>query len=148
MTKGYLRFLVAVIACLLAALAVGLTLQPKEPHLLGDRSYRAQSISYLSGGSGCEAAEVRSVRPNLRQRKMNACRERQEEHGNTANSLLEARRAADAAQAGAISSYQQTRIAALGLGAGIATLLAAIGAAVFAERAAHHTGRNADIATM
>jgi hypothetical protein len=74
--------------------------------------------------------------------KAEACAKAEEEHREATNGLIEARRAADAADASANSAYQQAGIAAWGLSAGIVTLAAALGAAIFAERAAYHTKRS------
>lgn len=143
MSRGYRSFVLAAVACLISATAIGFFLQPEKPNLAGDRSYREQATSYRAGGSECEPAALERLSGRKRVRKSEACQEAEEQHRESTNQLIEARRASDAADAQAIAAYKQTGIAAWGLGAGIVTLFAALGAAVFAERAAHHTMRGA-----
>ena len=132
-------FFLAAFGCLIAALFLGWLLQPEKPNLPGDSGYREQAASYRAGGSDCEPSKVRALPVRLRSRKADACAEAEERHREATNNIIAVRRSARAADASAIVSYQQARIAAWGFGAGIVTLLAAIAAAVFAERAAFHT---------
>ena len=139
MPRGYRLFFAAAFGCLIAALLIGWRLQPEKPNLAGDSGYREESTSYRAGGADCDPFKVSSLPVRLRQRKADACAEAKEQERKAANNLIEARRAASAADASSIAAYQQAGIAAWGLGASIVTLFAAIAAAVFAERAAFHT---------
>ncbi len=142
MPRGYRLFFFAALGCVVFAVVLAWLLQPKQPNLTGDSGYREQSANYRAGGSDCEPSKIRALPIGLREGKADACAEAEEQHRATSNNLLEARRAASAADAAAIAAYQQARIAAWGFGAGIMTLFAAIAAAVFAERAAHYTKSN------
>ena len=146
MSRSYWLFIVAVAGCIALACILGLFLQPEQPNLASDRGYREQSASYQAGGTDCQPATFATLTGRKRRAKADACAEAEEQHREATDNVIETRRAASAADASAIVAYQQARISAWGFGAGIVTLLAAIAAAVFAERAAFHTMRSANIA--
>jgi hypothetical protein len=130
----------------LIALAFGYALQPEKPHLSGDGGYREQAGTYNAGGASCEPAQIETLPSGVRERKAEACADAKEQHRTATNGVIEARRAADAADASAVAAYDQARIAAWGMGVGIVTLIAAVFAAAFAASASHHTRRGADAA--
>lgn len=144
MPRGYRLFVFALIGFVALAFASGWALQPQEPNIRGDSGFRAIDTAYQAGGADCQPSKIGALAIGLRQSKADACADAKEEHREAANELVEARRSADAANAQAVAAYDQARIAGWGFGAGIATLFAAVAAAVFAERAAHHTKRGAD----
>ncbi len=126
--------------------SIGFALQPEKPHLAGESGYRKQSPAYQAGGTDCEQSRFLTLRGIDRERKISDCREAEEQHREAADNVIEARRSASAADASAVAAYQQAWIAAWGAAFVAATLIAAIGAAIFAERAAFHTMRSADVA--
>jgi len=145
-SQNYRAFFVASVVCLLIATIFGMLLQPEKPTLAGDGAFLEEPTSYRAGGGQCEPSKIGSLPIRLRERRAEVCAEAEQQHRETANSIIEARRAANAADASVIIAYQQTKIAAWGFSAGIITLLAAVAAAMFAERAAYHTKRSADAA--
>ncbi|HEY1607443.1 MAG TPA: hypothetical protein VGF77_17795 [Allosphingosinicella sp.] len=144
MPKGYRLFLAAVVGSIVLGIVFGWTLQPAKPHLSGDSGYRKQPVSYRAGGAGCERSKIGELPVRLRQRKADSCADAEEQHRSAANSVIEARRAAGAADASAIAAYQQARVAAWGFGTGVVILFAAISAALFAKAAADHTEAGAN----
>jgi hypothetical protein len=112
-----------------------------------DSGYEAISASYEAGGTGCKPRILNRLATRKRERETYRCQEAEEQHREATDALIEARRQADAADAGAILSFKETGITAWGAGLGFVTMMAAIGAALFAERAAHHTKRSANIAS-
>lgn len=146
MSRGYRLFFATAFGCIILAVALGLWLQPEKPNLPGEKGFQEQSHTYQAGGANCQPAKISVLPIRLRQRKADACAEAEQQHRESANGIVEARRAASAADAQAISANQQARIATWGGIVGALTLFAAIGAAVFAERAAFQTKRSADAA--
>ncbi|WP_169476901.1 hypothetical protein [Novosphingobium sp. SG919] len=146
MAPGYRLFFFTAFLSLVIAVALGSLLQPERPNLVGSIGQREQPNFYRAVGSDCQPARISVLPVKLRTRKADACAKAEEQYREANDSLVQARRAADAADASAIVAYEQTRIAAWGFSAGILTLLAAFAAAFFAERAAHHTKRSADAA--
>ncbi|WP_428332358.1 hypothetical protein [Novosphingobium sp.] len=146
MDNGYRLFAASVSACIAMSLLIGWFLQPKPQYLADDSGYRGQASSYRAGGPSCSPAQIGSLPVRLRQRRADACAEKEEGHREATDSVIEARRSAIAANAQANFIRDQTGIAAWAFGAGITTLIAATAAAVFAERAAYHTKRSADLA--
>ncbi len=145
MPRGY-RSVIVVAVGFLAVLPVGYALQPEQPQLTGDSGYQEQAASYRAGGAQCEPSAIARLAARKRADKAGACEQAEEQHREAANNLIEARRSASAADASAIATYQQARIAAWATALGLATLLAAIAAAWFAKRAADETMRSANIA--
>ena len=146
MSRGYRLFFATVAGFLAAAVALGFWLEPEPPHLANEQGFQEVSKSYHAGGSGCDPAKIRSLPIRLRQSKTDACTDAEEQFHAATNGIIEAKSAAIAANAQAIFAYKQTRIATWGGIIGGLTLIAAIGAAIFAERAAYHTGRSANAA--
>ncbi|WP_404710373.1 hypothetical protein [Sphingomonas sp. MMS24-J13] len=146
MLGGYRGITLATAAALIFCALIGWVLQPKRPDLTGDRSYQEEAAGYRAGGSNCQPTAIYALSGRKRARQADACAEAKEQHREAINQLAEARRSADAADAQAIASNSQSRIAAWGLALSIATLIAAIGAAKYARDAARHTKRAADAA--
>jgi hypothetical protein len=139
MPRGYRLFLFGAVAAIASAFVIAWLSQPKEPNFAGHRGYQEQAAAYRAGGSGCEPTKIGTLPIGLRQGKADACAEAEEQHREAANGLIEARRSADAADTQAVMAYQQARIETWGAAVGFLTLLAALSAAIFAERAAFHT---------
>jgi hypothetical protein len=136
MSRSYWLPIIAAVG-LTVAVGTGLFLQPEKPYLSGDHGYRGDPANYRAGGSGCDPANLNLITEKReRLAKKDACEQAKEQHREATNSIIEARRAADAADASAVSSYQQTRVSAWGLTIGLITLLAAIAAAFYTRRAA------------
>jgi hypothetical protein len=146
MPRGYRYVIIAAVGCLACAGLFGWLLQPEKPKFSFNRSYEAVSATYQAGGASCQPTAIDRLPRRKRQAKTDACNETKEQHRQAASSLVEARRQADAADAGTILAYKQTGIAGWGTAVGLLTLFAALTAAIFAERAAHHTKRSADSA--
>lgn len=111
---------------------IGLCLEPQKPNFAGDKGFQEQPANYHAGGPGCEPAAINRLSKLERQRKADACEDSKEQHRQATNSIIEARRAADAADASAVAAYQQARIAAWGMSASVLTFFAAAAAAIYA----------------
>jgi hypothetical protein len=98
-----------------------------------------QNAIIQAGGSDCAPSKINLVPARERQAKADACAEAEEQHREAADNLIESRRAAQAAEAGAVASAAQARIEAWSSAIGLLTLLAAVAAAWFAKKAANHT---------
>ena len=139
MPRGYRYVVVALVGCLIAAVVIGWLLQPEKPRLRGDRGYQAITSDPKAGDSSCEPSALDRLARRKRPAKADSCHSVEEQRREAADSLVEARRSADAADASIIVAYEQAGIAAWGTGLSFLTFCAAIGAAIFAERAAFHT---------
>ena len=139
MPRGYRLFFITALAAVVLALALGGILQPPQPRFSGNPGYQEQAASYRAGGANCEPSKIRLLPIALRQRQADTCEEAKEQHRESAGNLIEGRRGTIAAEANAYYSYVQARFAAYGAAIGLMTLFAAVGAAIFAERAAFHT---------
>jgi len=135
MPRSYWLPVVAAVG-LTVSVGVGWILQPKKPNLPGERGYHEYSAAYRAGGAGCEPQRIDLLRRRERQRKEDACADGKEQHREAANSFIETRRAADAADATAILAYQQTRVFAWGAAIALFTLFAAAVAAIYAKKTA------------
>jgi len=146
MSLRYRLFFFTAFLSLVTAIILGSLLQPERPNLAGGGGRRELSDFYHSVGGDCQPAKISLLSIGLRTRKSDACAKAAQQYLASNDSLAEAKRASDAAEASVIVAYEQTRIAAWGFSSGILTLLAAFAAALFAERAAHHTKRSANSA--
>ncbi|EQB06244.1 hypothetical protein [Sphingobium baderi] len=140
------RDLAAVGGIILTAALLALLLYPEQPNLAGNAGYQGQAADYRTGGYDCQPATVDALSRRERTKRAISCKEAEEEHRLKTDDLIQQRRAAHAAEASAILTYQQTIIGALGLAFGFITMLAAIGAAIYARHAANETRRGADYA--
>ena len=145
MSRGNWRIL-ATIAGLIAALAfVALpawSLYPEKPQLSGNTAKQEQSASYRTGGADCQPTPASDLTDGERAHRAVACQEAEEQHRLQTNDLIQQRRSADAADAMAILTYEQTRIAAWGMALGFVTMAAAIAAAFYARSAAVHSDKS------
>jgi hypothetical protein len=139
MTKGDRIFVGAALVAAFLAFLLGWSLQPEQPRIAGDSGYQEESVNYRAGGSGCDPAKINFIPSGERSAKADACAAAEEQHREAANNLIESRRAAIAAEEGAIYTAAQARIEAWGAALGLLTLLAAVAAAWFAKKAADHT---------
>lgn len=146
MSRGYRDIIAPAIGVSIAGAALAWALYPEQPELSGNAAYQEQQPGYRAGGSDCLPAEIAELRGRQRARRAVACQEAEEQHRLAANDLIQQRRAADAADASAVLTYQQTRIAAWGVFLGFVTMAAAIAAAWFARRAAVATEETVGIA--
>jgi hypothetical protein len=150
MPRGYRNAIFAVVGIvlisLLAAAIAYAILKPEPPKFAGEEGYQEISRTYQAGDPGCQPSALKSLKPKQAERRKYACADAAEQHRFNANNLIEYRRAADAADASARFSYQQTRITVVGALLGIMTMAAAIIAAVFAGMAAYETNRGANAA--
>lgn len=137
LTSGLVIFI-----ALAAAAWVGQRLQPEKPRLTGERGFQEIDRAYQAGGAGCNPARINALIGQTAEREKDRCQDAKEQHREAANGLIESRRQADAADASAIAAYEQTKIAGWGVGLGFVTMVAAILAALFAERAAHYTKKS------
>ena len=141
MPRGYRGIVAAAIglSSLALILTMSLALYPEKPNISGEIGYQEQVKGYYPGGSDCNPAKLE--RPSNGERSENriTCQEAAEQSRLARNDLIQQRRSADAADAMAISAYQQTRIAAWGNLLGGITMVAAIAAAYYAGMAALHS---------
>ncbi len=141
---GYRGVVLAVagLVLLILGLAVGWSLQPRQPELTSNASYQTIAADYKPGGRNCEPSRLKEL-PSDRERAKHTetCQEAAEQHRLTSNDLIQQRRAADAANAMAILTYEQTGIAAWGMALGFVTMGAAIAAAFYARSAAVHSNQ-------
>jgi len=124
--------LAGVIAALLWA-----DLRPREPDLPAYQHSEGASADYQAGGAGCEPSALAAIRNNgeaTRERKR--CAEAAEEHRLKSDNLIQQTRAADAAQAQAITAYDNAKMGLWGTVGGFLTLIAAALAAYYAREAA------------
>lgn len=145
MPSGNRRFLAAIAGLAIALCAAWLlawTLYPEQPKLAGDTAKQEQRADYKAGGADCQPSEIDLLASSKRARRAVACQEAEEQHRLQANDLIQQRRSADAADAVAILTYEQTRIAAWGMALGFITMGAAIAAAFYARSAAVHSDKS------
>lgn len=136
MSRSDWGLIAAAIGVLVFAGAIALALYPEQPNLTGNTGYQTQAAGYRAGGPDCQPSEVdRLTGGDLSRRGIN-CKEAEEQHRLQTDDLMQQRRAADAADASAVFSFQQTRIGAIGAAFGLITMFAAIGAAWYARDAA------------
>lgn len=144
MLLRYWAIVLAAVLVIASAALLGWSLYPKQPNISGNSGYQEEHPGYIAGGAGCQPGEIdRLVEGRERARKAIACQEAEEQHRLQANDLVQQRRAADAADAVTILTYQQTRIAAWGVGLGFLTMAAAVAAALYAKKAAEQAERSA-----
>lgn len=124
-------------------IATAVTLWPTAPQLSTYEQPQGNGRNYKPGGTSCEPAAISALRPAERQGKRDACAKEAEEHRQVEADLVQQSRAADAAQASAWLTHNQSIILLYGMIFGGATLLAAIAAATFARDAASHAGTGA-----
>lgn len=130
----------------IAGAVLAWALYPEEPKLTGNIARQEQQPGYRAGGPDCLPSEIANLRGRKRARRTVTCQEAEEQYRLAANDLVQQRRAADAADASAVLTYQQTRIAAWGVFLGFVTMAAAIAAAWFARRAAVATEETVGLA--
>ena len=136
MLRGNRGFIVAVIGCLIAALALYVVLKPAEPRLPRYQQSQAGKSHYHPGGSRCEPTVLAKLPIAKAARERDACEEAAEQHRLNGDDLIQQTRAADAASEGVVLNYTQTILALTGVIFGLFTLVAAAAAAWFAKRAA------------
>ncbi|WP_312312383.1 hypothetical protein [Sphingobium yanoikuyae] len=146
MSRGYQFVIASIIGVAAASGILTWSVYPEAPRLTGNAAFQEQNPVYRAGGADCAAAEFSKARSRIRALRAIACQEAEEQHRLAANDLIQQRRAADAADASAILTYQQTKIAALGVFLGFVTMAAAIAAAWFARRAAVATEETVTLA--
>lgn len=141
MFRGYRIQILAAFGLALLALSGFLTwgLYPEQPEISGEIGYQENREAYYPGGRDCQPTEINRLIGGKRTERAIACDEKAENHRLQSNDLIQQRRAAQAAEASAISAYYQARIAAWGLLLGGITMGAAIAAAFYARSAAVHT---------
>lgn len=144
MPRGYRRYLVAALGCLILAAVVLWLLKPEQPRLRADESVKAIQSSYEANHPECQPPGLAKLSARKRPPKAADCAERAEQHYEQASGLVQARRQADAANASTILAYKQTWIAACGAVLGLLTLIAAGLAAYFAKQAADWTRASAE----
>lgn len=136
MLKRYRNDFLAVGGCVVLAIFLALFLQPQNVNLSGNTGYQEQATGYRAGGYDCQPDAIKALSSGERARRAITCQEAEEEHRLKTNDLIQQRRAADAAEATSIFTFQQTRIAAWGMALGLITMAAAIAAAFYARDAA------------
>jgi hypothetical protein len=112
-------------------------LQPGQPNLPAYQYGERASAQYQAGGAGCDPRALSTIRDDrkaARQRKR--CAEATEEHRLKSEDLVQQTRAADAAQAQAVTAYDIARMTLWGTVGGFLTLIAAGLAAFYAREAA------------
>ncbi|WP_404711583.1 hypothetical protein [Sphingomonas sp. MMS24-J13] len=130
------RIIITICGCLIAISAsIWLTshLYPSEMRLTGDTASETTTIQ----DRNCSPAQINRLTDQARQAKRVAC----ENASHDRNNYIQSRRSADASEAQAAYALQQTKIAAIGAGAGLLTMCAAIAAAGFAWGSIHETRR-------
>ncbi|MCK8457036.1 hypothetical protein [Sphingomonas faeni] len=137
------RVLWYVLAALLGSvllIASTWVIYPQAPKLTPDNAFKQEVARFRPGGQRCQAEVIRRLKiPSRIERRAADCLDAEQKQRDQSNSILEARRAADAASASAVSAFEQTRIAALSLSLGALTMIAAIAAAWYARQAAEGT---------
>lgn len=146
MPRSYRDFILTAVGIVASAAILSWLLYPERPQLAGEPTRQEQQPGYRAGGPDCLLAEIADLRGRERARRTVTCQEAEEQHRLAANDLVQQRRAADAANASAVLSYEQTRIAAWGVFLGFITMASAIAAAWFARRAAVATEETVKIA--
>ena len=136
MLRGYRDTIAPAFGVAIAGAVLAWALYPEKPQLTGNIARQEQRSTYRAGGPDCLPSEIAALRGQERVRRAAVCQEAEEQYRLTTNDLVQQRRAADAADASAVLTYQQTRIAAWGVFLGFITMAAAIAAAWFARRAA------------
>jgi hypothetical protein len=136
MLKRYRNELFAVGACVALGLILAVLLQPRPIGLARNAGYQEQAAQYRAGGYECQPDVLERFAKSERARRAVTCKEAEEQHRLAANDLIQQWRAADAAEASSVFSFQQTRIAAYGMALGLVTMIAAIAAAFYAREAA------------
>ncbi|MCC4256724.1 MULTISPECIES: hypothetical protein [Sphingobium] len=140
------RDIAAICGIVFTAGLLALLLYPEQPNLAGNAGYQGQAADYRAGGYDCQPQAIDALPRRKREERAVSCKEAEEEHRLKTDDLIQQRRAAQAAEASSILTYQQTVIGALGLAFGFVTMVAAIGAAIYARYAANETRRGADYA--
>lgn len=147
MLRGYWRFIVTAVVCLAISVAVWFGLSPQKPELPPHPDNKAQAADYRAGGGNCSPQVLAGLTGKPKASETDRCAEAAEQHRLQANDLIQQTRAADAAQSGARTAYDATRIALAGLVAGILTLIAAMAAAYYARRAFVHSSESFSLAS-
>jgi hypothetical protein len=147
MPRGYRNAIIAavgiVILATLFSTAAFILFRPASPNLVGEVRYQAQERQRETAVTDCQPTALKILEPKQAEARKNTCTDAAELHRYNASNLIEYRRAADAAEASARFSYDQARVSVLGVVLGIATMAAAVIAAVFAGMAAYGTSRGA-----
>ena len=119
---------------------------PRQPQLPVYAQPKEQSATYQAGGADCRPEVLALLAGKEAASEGNRCSEASEQHRLQSDDLIQQTRAADAAQSGARTAFEATRVALWGLIGGLLTLVAAAFAAYYARRAYLETKRSADLA--
>jgi len=146
MSRGDWRIIAAIVGLVaVVSLACWLTLKPGQPDIPVYQGLEAQGAQYRAGGSGCDPLRLQSLKGEAANER-NRCAEAEEEHRLKSNDLVQQTRAANAAEAVARLTYNQSRLMVLQTIGGLITLFAAIFAAWYAKSAAEEARRGATAA--
>jgi hypothetical protein len=145
MWKAYRYELIAGAVILLVALAVGLRTWPITPPLQSYGEEQPRDTKYRPGGSACEPAALIKLGREAGVRAADACRREAEEFRQKTNDLIQQTRSANAAEAQTEVSNQALWMLWFQTLGGFLTLFAAIGAALYARRAAVATEATAEV---
>ncbi|NIJ34349.1 hypothetical protein [Sphingomonas oligoaromativorans] len=147
MSKVY-RIIGLTFGCLIAlvlATALAWCLYPEQVSFAGAGAVDPVGAHKREAERHCSPAQIKRLSGPAGQAERERCERAADEYQQDRDTHIQARRSADAADAQAIYAFDQARIAAIGTGLGLITMLAAIGAAVYAGRAAYEAKRSADI---
>lgn len=145
MLRGNWGFIIAVIGCVVAAIALWTFLRPVEPRLPSYQISEAVKPDYRAGGSQCEPSVIAKLPVAEAASKRDTCEDAAEQHRLQSNDLTQQTRAADAAREGVFLNYNQAVLAVIGVIVGLFTLIAAGFAAWYAKRAADETKASAEL---
>ena len=140
------RVVATVIGLAVASTALWIGLQPRYPNIPANEDLQGQDPAYRAGGPECEPQWLAGLSGRYADGIRQACAEAAEEHRLKTNDLVQQTRSAVSAEAVVMLTYDQSRIALIGLLLTLWAFAAAAAAAVYARKAADETERTADTA--
>jgi hypothetical protein len=121
-------------------------LAPSIPFLSRGQMQQAGQTEYRPGGSNCDPARLDLLKGTRAPVERERCQQAAEEYRLKTNDLVQQTRSAEAAEAVADLTFEQSQMMAAGTVVGFLTLVAAVYAVLYARRAAEEAGRSSNAA--